>query len=282
MTVTNKSIIIRLIGGLGNQLFQLQYALNLQQRLGVQLYIDDSFLEASHKEHESIAVFDLIKFYPIKRLGFIDIKLRRTFERLFYSFGISVPQLFKPKFHFEGTPIIFTRTHTLVIDGFWQNSKNLNDQFIDSLRVILSSKHSTTAASNAVCVHIRRGDYLTNTHWFKRQQIVTPLDYYLSAFNYFKEAIDFPIFEIFTDDEPWAIEAFKDTPEVKVIPTKSLHSFELLAKMTSYQNFITTNSTLSWWAAVASNCPHKEVLLPKIWGVNLDSSNYQLPGWIAI
>jgi hypothetical protein len=276
-----KKIITRLIGGIGNQLFQIQHALNLQEKFGGELIFDDSFLVSSSKVHEKID-FNLIKLtdsFSIKRLNWIDLKLRRTFERIFYKFGFLVPKFLNPVFCFENSEIRLKLMSTIILDGFWQNASYLNDKFLSTLRTNLLKEYSKSLNRRYVCVHVRRGDYLTNHHWFINQQIVLSKDYYFKAFQYFQDKINLPLFEIYTDDESWANVTFNGMSNVKVISTKNLRPFQLLARMASYKNYIIANSTLSWWSAVASSAINKQVLLPKIWGKNLNSSKYKLSGW---
>lgn len=278
----NRVIILRLIGGLGNQLFQLQYAQNLQRQYGGELQIDDSFLAASSKSHETLAIAELIETLPIVRLSWFDLKIKRTMERLFYKLGVRVPNWLQPTYLFENAKTDVSQMPRIIVDGFWQNASNLNDKFVQGLRKGLQTHHFVNAKEHCVCVHIRRGDYLTNRHWFMKQQIVAPLEYYQEALAFFREQLATPKFEIYTDDEPWAVATLGQMADVVVIPSQTLKPFELLAKMATYQNYVIANSTLSWWAAVASWAENKQVVLPRIWGKASTSTQYQCVNWVAL
>lgn len=280
--MTSRLIIVRMIGGLGNQLFQLQYATNIQKKLGGTLVLDTSFLKASSKAHESLAVGELIHDFELHQLSWFDLKIRRTLERFFAKVGMQVPCWLKPAYHFEGTSKDLLNMPTLIIDGFWQRASNLDGAFVVKLREKLSSYENRIVSIDRVCVHVRRGDYLTNRHWFVKQQEVAPLAYYQEAFTKFRGNLTNPHFDVYTDDEPWAIQAFKHFEHVSVIPSAALKPFELLAKMASYQNFVIANSTLSWWAAVAARAGAKHVIMPKDWGKGMPSDQYQCDGWVAI
>ena len=78
--MNKKIIILRLIGGLGNQLFQLQYALNFLHQNEGELKIDDSFLFASKKSHEIVAIEALTRAYSATRLGWFELKIKRLIE----------------------------------------------------------------------------------------------------------------------------------------------------------------------------------------------------------
>jgi hypothetical protein len=282
MTNSNRIIIVRLIGGLGNQLFQLQFALSLQHRLGGKLLVDDSFLASSSKTHEILAVQSLIETLPRTRLSWFDLKVRRTIERVVHKIGLNFPRSINSLYLFENSRADLAPMRRIIVDGFWQDSSHFNLSFAETLRLKLFEVYPKALNSQSVCVHIRRGDYLTNRSWFFKNQIVIPLDYYLEAFDYFRSAIDSPLFEVYTDDEAWALKTFELMPDVKVIASEDLVPFVLLAQMASYQNFIIANSTLSWWAAAVSEESQKKVILPLSWGKGIFSKKYQLDNWIAI
>ncbi len=281
MAMIHKTIIVRLIGGLGNQLFQLQYGLNLQRQIGGLLHVDDSFLAASSKAHETLAISELIETLPRVRLGWFDLKVKRSLERACHKFGIKAPAWMKPNYVFGNSQVDFSMMPKVIIDGFWQKTDYLNEGFVQNLRRHLQTHNNQRMSNDCVCVHVRRGDYLTNRHWFVKQQIVAPLSYYEAAFKHFRRELDAPRFEIYTDDELWAAEAFGKMPDVSVVPSASLKPFDLLAKMASYKNYVIANSTLSWWAAVASYSDDKRVIVPKMWGKDLKSDLYSCDGWVS-
>jgi Glycosyl transferase family 11 len=281
--MSKRKIIVRMIGGLGNQLFQLQYAILLNEKIGGIIILDDSFLAASSKPHENLAIINLFDKYDTIRLNWIDLNLKRVIERIFNKLKNKVPKIFRPSFLFENTDIDLENLERVVVDGFWQDVTYMHEPFIKSVRKLIINETSFDYnQARSVCVHIRRGDYLTNKHWGKLQQITVPLDYYLQAFKLFENTVNIPFFDIYTDDEKWALETFGNKTNLKVVQSKKLSPLELLTKMSGYHNFIIANSTLSWWAAVLSVSPIKIVVMPKKWGVNTESKKFQLPGWIVI
>ncbi len=279
--MTRRFIIVRLIGGLGNQLFQLQYGLNLQHQIGGQLQVDDSFLTKSAKAHETLAVAELIESLPRVRLGWFDLKVKRVIERAYHKLGIKVPSWIRPEYLFENSKADVCTMRRVIIDGFWQRADYLNKGFVQNLRRHLQTHNDHRVSNDCVCVHVRRGDYLTNRHWFVKQQMVAPLSYYEAAFEHFRRELGVPRFEVYTDDEPWATETFSQMTDVSVVPSDSLKPFELLGRMASYRNYVIANSTLSWWAAVASCHEDKKVILPDMWGKGVKSDHYRHMDWLV-
>jgi len=280
----NRQIVVRLIGGLGNQLFQIQYAMSLQEKIGGIIQIDDSFLAESSKSHEKLAFTALNYPFEIIRLGWFDLKVKRVIERIFYKFRLSVPKIFHPIYFFENTEIDYEGISRIIIDGFWQDASHLRESFIKSVRkkIANNSLLENRQMDNLICVHIRRGDYLTNKHWGVKQQIPASLDYYLQAFDFFEKALSNPLFEIYTDDEIWALEKFGTKANVRVVQSKKLPPLQLLSTMANYENYVIANSSLSWWAAVLSKNNQKKVVMPNRWSIKHDSKKFQLPGWVIL
>jgi O86/O127-antigen biosynthesis alpha-1,2-fucosyltransferase len=281
--MSQHQIVVRLIGGLGNQLFQIQYAIGLQEKIGGTIQIDDSFLASSAKAHENLAVAGLNFPYEIIRLEWLDLKVKRVVEKVFYKLGFPLPKPYHPVFLFENCLSNSEEMQRIIIDGFWQDSSYLRQSFVNTIRERMKNfMPKNHQMDNIICVHIRRGDYLTNKHWGIRQQTPASLDYYLQAFNFFEKEMKNPIFEIYTDDEYWVSKTFSTKANVKVVKSSKLSPLKLLATMSTYRNYIIANSTLSWWAAVLSNNIEKKVVMPSKWGVKQNSNKFRLPTWVIL
>ncbi len=282
---TRPRVVVRLIGGLGNQLFQIQRGISFAQAHGGTLEVDDSFLATSRKRHEVIALPELIAPYPRVRLGWFDLKVRRRLERLFFKLRRPVPAVLRPRYFFESDNTPAPCVGSCIIDGFWQDKKYLNDGFVQRVRQLLVPRQPGSdggPAANLVCVHVRRGDYLTNRHFLRKQQIVLPPNYYQDAIAWHRDADPTRNFHLYTDDETWARAHFAATPNVTVVESAHLAPKDLLAAMAAYRHFIIANSSLSWWAAVLCGQAGSAVVAPKIWGKNKPADPYVLPGWHAI
>lgn len=184
------------------------------------------------------------------------------------------------------------------IFGFFQTEKNFLP-IADTIRKELMIKKEPTnenaavikqiQGSNAVCLHIRRGDYL-NPRW-KNLQICT-FEYYNNAINKLLDCVENPVFFVFSnnhDDLEWIKENyhFKDKNkkrEIKLIYVDLNNpDYEELRLMYNCKYFIISNSTFSWWAAYLSTYPQKIVFAPERWNlaVENDSSIY-LEDWIKV
>jgi hypothetical protein len=277
-----KIVIVRLIGGLGNQLFQLQKGFILSRELNSDLQIDTSYFDFSKKAHEKLVIKELLKTRSIIRLSKFTIIFERYFERLIFKIGFSRWIKYQRQFLFEGDILDLRKMRKIIVDGFWQGVDSLDDEFLSFVRIELQRSGIKKIQANKVCVHVRRGDYLTNRNWFFRSHLVTPLSYYTNSFNYYREILVQPVFEVYSDDEEWALEVFKDFNDVKVIKSATLHPLDLLMNMCSYPNFVIANSTLSWWAAVISNFDKKKVVMPKVWGKETGMKKFRCNEWVCL
>jgi hypothetical protein len=284
--MSDRIVVLRLIGGLGNQLFQLQYTYNFIEKHGGEVKIDDSFLAASKKAHETIAIHDLIKKYKIIRLSSFDLKIKRLIERIYHKASIPFPRILEHEFIFDNSKIKVDNQKRIIIDGFWQHKKFMNFTFLEKLKTNIAKykilENIADQDHGTVCVHIRRGDYLTNKHFLVRQQSVLSMDYYQNAFEFIEKNRVVQKYHVYTDDEAWARRVFVNTPKVNVINTANDEPFKVLLKMSSYSAYVIANSTLGWWAAVTSQDKRKVVVMPKFWFKNESSEQFHLKDWHQI
>ena len=129
---------------------------------------------------------------------------------------------------------------------------------------------------NAVAVHIRRGDFIS------QKMPLLSFSYYENALNYIKESIKKPHLYIFSDDIQWVKENFKPNADYTFVDWNKT-DYEDLQLMTYFKNFIIANSTFSWWGAFLSTEKNKIVLTPKHGFYREEKPDRPLEkGWILI
>ncbi len=270
---------MRLIGGLGNQLFQIQYANYLNKKKDLIVYFDDSFFAVKKKEHEFLSSRAFLNF-PVKRINIFQLKFIRCLDRIVFKLGYS--HLFTHKYQFIfNSDFKIKKMTTYIFDGFWQDKIFLDRTFVNHIRAVFKKKYHYKLKKNpyTVCVHIRRGDYLTNRHFFIKNQTVLDGFYYQKAMSHFDNKYTF---YVYSDDLIWTNNHFRGYPNVVVVNKIFKNPVTLLCRMSEYRNFIIANSTLSWWAAVISSSRNKKVFMPLFWNKNQKSNQYQLPSWEQI
>jgi hypothetical protein len=116
-----------------------------------------------------------------------------------------------------------------------------------------------------VSVHIRRGDYVTNSHT-NAVHGTCSLEYYENAINYISEKVKAPHFFVFSDDYKWALENFKNRSyPVTCISNNADKNYEDLTLMYNCKHHIIANSSFSWWGAWLNPNEDKIVIGPKQW-----------------
>ena len=108
--------------------------------------------------------------------------------------------------------------------------------------------------TDAVAVHVRRGDYKTQD-WHP----LLDREYYDEAIT--EMAGYLPSSLLFFSDEP--VEVWMMYSGANIY--HSVNPIEDFKKMMSCRHFIIANSTYSWWAAYLGAWPDKKVIAPKNW-----------------
>jgi hypothetical protein len=263
-------VIVRLAGGLGNQLFQFCAGLYLIKRLNLNfdsLCLDPRFLN-SYESKRDFEIGFLIKFFPgvfvgkpQSRLAQLasHLRLARLINKWVIKFGLirTIPNL---KLNFSGLP------NWALLDGYFQNPEILLSEesrlFIRDM--IFSERRSLfekiTQNKDPVAIHIRRGDYITNG---SASQIfrTLPDSYYEGAIKRFSSD---RLYLIFSDDYEFADKLAKKINgiNVNVLNLSLADEFSLLAYCKDY---IIANSTFSWWAAYLGYDSTKRVISPLNW-----------------
>lgn len=134
---------------------------------------------------------------------------------------------------------------------------------------------------NAVCVHIRRGDYLLPQY---KQLQVCDETYYRTAMEQARKALTNPVFYVFStghEDLEWVRQNYRLGENVHYVDLDN-PDYEELRLMTHCKHFIISNSTFSWWAAVLSDSAQdKQVWCPATWLKGADIS-MALDSWRLI
>ena len=144
--------------------------------------------------------------------------------------------------------------------------------------------------TNAVCLHIRRGDYL-NPRWKNLQ--ICDFNYYNEAINHILDHTETPVFYVFSnshEDLEWIEENYKFhdlSGNGRNINTVFVDlnnpDYEELRLMYSCKHFIISNSTFSWWGAWLGSAPGKIVIAPQRWNLEFtNDTNIYDPSWLRL
>jgi hypothetical protein len=293
-------IIVKLMGGLGNQMFQYAAAKALAERNGVPLKIDLSFLnDRSEKENFTFREFELACFdIPIEIATKEELSVFKCKNRFFANvldlIGISTPIVYFEKSLNYDKSFMQLPKETLLI-GYFQSEKYFiqirhhileNFKWISPASDINFSLINSIESTNSVSIHIRRGDFVNN-EVINSIHGSCDIDYYKRAISYINLYIENPTFFIFSDDISWAKKVFGMMSSVIFISHNvGKESFWDMRLMSYCKNNIIANSSFSWWGAWLNPNKTKIIIAPKIWynsdNLELQTKTLIPSGWTRI
>lgn len=276
-------VIIKITGGLGNQLFQYAFGQYVAKKLNLKVKYDlQTKISISNFTERELGLLnynfriEVAEPEYVKQMKFFSKGFCSRLERKLVQ---KVPSLSKRYF-------VEDELHKVILDkelrddcyydGYWQSFKYLevNNEFLHNkirsknLSVGNEKLKEKISLSNSISLHVRRGDYISikkNSDIFN----ICDLNYYLAAIDLIEQKIDEPQYYIFSDDIEWAKANFV---ELKFYFVEGNTPEEDLYLMSLCKYNIIANSTFSWWAAWLNNNVTKEIICPKHWYVNGDNS----------
>ncbi len=264
-------IILRVRGGLGNQLFQYAAGKSLALHHHTSFKLDLYFY-STHRNRK----FELKNFnIPIELASRDEVHEftgRNPVERFLHKREnyLRCPSVFaQPHYHFYSD--YFGLPDHLYLSGYFQSEKYFKQivaeirnwytttKPLDSVNTKLSEE---MASMDSVAVHVRRGDY---TNQYASFFGTVPDAYYQKAIKEIQSRITNPKFFIFSDDIAWARKNLMLDHAVFVEHNQGDDSFKDLLLMSRCKHNIIANSTFSWWGAWLNRNPDKVVIAPQVW-----------------
>ncbi len=258
----NLCLVIKLKGGLGNQLFQ--YA------TGRQLTIDNKipflFFNIDEYINESLGRTFCLGHLNIKGSVIRNNHLKNIFKRhtklnfLMSKLGLH-KNIYENGFTLQDIKNragIFTS-----LNGYWQSPlyfKEIRALLIKELvPKQIPAYPKWLENNNTVAIHVRRKDYLLESR------------YGFIGMSYYKNAIDFmkchlvkPIFIIFSDDMDWCKNEFDEYNFLFCEEQNWQEDYLQLHLMSKCNNQIIANSSFSWWGAWLNSNVEKLVIRPTV------------------
>lgn len=292
-------IIVRLSGGIGNQMFQFAAGLSAANWNNTELFLDIEYFRKNqiHNGFELNRAFkNQCKISsPSRTRSILGIRANKWILKTILRFEgklLRGQHLYsQPSFNYDNNFDKISEDSYLI--GYFQSEKYfykikdlIRKHFIFKNKL---SKSNTDLLkliknSNSVSIHIRRGDYVTNKKAFDIHGICSS-KYYKNAISYIKKNVRNPYFYIFSDDEELVRNNFIREKNLKIVDiNKNNQSYIDMLLMSNCKHNIIANSSFSWWAAWLNNNPSKIVIAPKKWFKSGSFSTTDLipEGWIKI
>ncbi len=284
---------VRIIGGLGNQMFQYAAAKSLAIR-------------NNSKVSANVSAFSDYKTHPL-RINELncdcefdykaDIKYKLLDLRFFGKFFSKVLSLFNNFYVEKELPFdrgFFDFKDNSVLVGYFQSEKYFDDirelllkEFtlkseLEGMDLVIAKQILNT---NSIAIHVRRGDYVSvksanDVHG------VCGKEYFEKALSHMERLClltDSSTLFVFSDDILWCkenllfeyrtvfVDGNAEKPEIDI----------LLMSMCKHQ--VISNSTFSWWGAWLNSNPDKCVIAPFRWFRTLHDSTDIVPvKWVRL
>lgn len=253
-------VIVKLYGGLGNQLFQYAAARALAIRNESLLKLDASsgFERDFYKRRYSLNHFNIPENFASPQEIAAAMHVREK--------------------HFHYDPGFCSLRGDVYLDGYWQSEKYFKP-IEDTIRQELSVRRplgrvnqriaDEMAATSSVCVHLRRLHGISGSQVDVRGVNIhgaASLDYYYRCIERLTQTIKDPHFFVFSDDPGWARENLRlPYPTMLIAHNGPDNDYEDLRLMSLCKHHIIANSTFSWWGAWLNPRKDKMVFVPERW-----------------
>jgi hypothetical protein len=242
-----------LMGGLGNQMFQISNVLS-------QSWDNRCEYVFNPKSYTPLQGNDTSKYVNniFKKLNFTnDNIITQRHNEITWSY-YDKPKVFNTNIEFY---------------GYYQSSKNFlnhkdkiidifspSDEEIKSLIV----KYPQIKLKNTLSLHIRRGDYVNS-----------PTIHPVISKSYIETALNmisgYSHLFIFTDDKSWVLQNLK-TKNFTIVNDDDYNELWLMSMCT---NNVISNSTFSWWGSFLNKNKNKRIIAPSVWFGDNGPKNYK-------
>jgi hypothetical protein len=278
-------IVVKIKGGLGNQMFQYAFGRFLSIKKNEKLLLDVITRPDSYGRQFALDCFDikadLADQRKIKLLNYMrKYRFVGSFSRKYFSFlawEFIDENNYSLKIDCPGC-----KETNKYIDGYWQSEgyfKDIRDTILKdfTIKKSLSEKNFEIAnkisETNSISIHVRRCDYVNDSETNKIHG-TCDVGYYLEAVSLLKNKVSDPHFFIFSDDPDWAMEniVFDGKKEYVKHNIGNDSCFDIYLMSLCKHNII-ANSSFSWWGAWLNRNKEKIVVAPKRWFADKDMND---------
>lgn len=275
-------IIVRIRGGLGNQIYQYVFASYLK-KYTQEVYVDTSEFDIfkCHDGLEITDVFDisipkakykdiikLANYFPVPikgKWGFILFVKMSQYEAKKMSRGKKATHILEAEFQDMSDDYVvdLLAKQSMYLDGYWNSNyydliPDFKLQFKKSYTDMYSEYTVGIDFKHSCSVHVRLGDYVGT------EFDVCKADYYKRAIQRISEINNDVIFYVFSDDTSGAKRLLGENENLKYIDHSQINTAGLdMWLMSKFKYNIIPNSTYGYWAAKLNENIDKVVIMPE-------------------
>ena len=270
--------IVKISGGLGNQMFQYCFGRYLKHYYKLDIFYDVSsfdkqqeFLDKRKFELSSleidIPIIDVDFFTRFKGLS-NNKKILSSLKHL--MLGSKNEIIVIPESLISASYYLPSYIQNRYFLGYWQSIKYLNNKYFDfnkgfklkndyQKELLNYSYKDIICNSNSVSIQVRRGDYLNVGN------LMCDLKYYRNALANIENRVRNSKYFVFSDDIEWCQTELDIGAELIFIKPNENLPFEDMHLMSLCKHNIIVNSTFGWWAALMNDNDDKVIISPKQW-----------------
>lgn len=277
-------ILVKLKGGLGNQMFQYAFGKYLSLKNRTSLVLDTSYFDMNFQGNVTPRKYGL-DYFNISEGSEYRKSLKNHLAEVFgkkHIFRESSISEYKPE-------LTATRSRNVELEGYWQSEK-----YFLPIREVLCHEFTLSGAnsrayhhflneinsSQSVSIHVRRGDYVNNEKVKATHYVCTP-GYFEKAIDHLLTRLDDTRFFVFSDDMVWCKSNLPAGLQMSYVTDTLAH--EDIHLMSRCMHNIISNSSFSWWGAWLNQSENKMIVAPQRWKVNPEGTRDVVPErWIKI
>ena len=277
--------LIKVTGGLGNQMFIYAFYYHMQ-KIHPNTCLDLSDMKHYHVHH-GYELHKVFAHLPANEIC-INRVVKKVMEFLFFRTILERKQPY-------GAVEVFMRKRfwpLVYFKGFYQSELFFAPVAGEIRRLFAFDASKANARSRelaarlaadprSVSLHVRRGDYATAKHW-ENLGSVCGLAYYRNALEELGRRVPGAAFYVFSDDVPWAKENLPLPEAVYVDWNKGEDSWQDMWLMSLCRNHVICNSSFSWWGAWLDPHADKVVVAPERWFRNGEAPSICPESWIKV
>jgi hypothetical protein len=286
----DSGVVVGIVGGIGNQLFQYYAGRYLAERNRTELTLDFGNHGVAGTRHFG-TLRDLDFGTPIVELVRDVSSISEITWRVHQKIARDLPLIGKLSTRYLGIyqsnvvgfdPALNSLHTPIKIRGYfqtWRYFESLDTKFSETPNLKNSTEwyRSTLEQiqlTQPIAIHIRRGDYEKHRKTFG----VLNEDYYEKALDSLDISSSEKKIYVFSDDleKAKAILSKLDRDFTYVAPPIDSHPMESLLLMSKSSSLVMANSSFSWWAGKFGD-PNRQIIAPSNWFRGLQDPSELIP-----
>lgn len=266
------AVYVRLLGGLGNQLFQYAMGRALADARQVELVLDPRFI----LRKGCISGLAIDEFAI--RARYLTDTEAAYFKEPIWKLSRALRRQINPWLGYYHETVhsfdaaALAQSLEVMLSGFWQSERYFashghqlrTDLVLKSQMPSAAVKLAKQMASSpSVAMHVRRGDYLTDPKALVKHG-VTSAHYYQTALQLMIEKLGDVDLYVFSDDPDW-VRTNIQHPKIIFVSDFGFSAEQDLWLISACQHQIIANSSFSWWGAYLNDYASKIIVAPQPW-----------------